>query len=187
MFKVMLFNVQRGSLKRLWWVLIYVLFLGAMAFVPGMVFGKSILIFPVLMAAFYFFLALSYWRYVSDPENANFYAPRTHELNDQGLSTSMENGSNSLSKFENFVRVEEWRENFLLFVSKAQFLCIPISAFETSDEARQFFEFFSSKLVKKKIVKGFWRSPLGSVVTWIVLMTLILILLELYQSLHQHG
>lgn len=84
------------------------------------------------------FLVYRFWRFSHSKENKIFLVRRELTISNELIEDSLEDGTVYPMKIDHFIRHEKIKENYLLFVSKSNFLILPESAFKTEEDLKWF-------------------------------------------------
>lgn len=133
--------------KRRWWLFIW-LFVAAIILgldrqqdhLDGLVLFLAIFL-PVI-------LVLQFWRYADSKDNKLFLLERYYEIDSDKINGIIDNDTYSPINIEHIIKVDIVLKNYLLYISKDQFIYIPIDSFE-NDSDRQWFENEVIKKIKK--------------------------------------
>jgi hypothetical protein len=125
-------------LKKQWWLFAGIWFLAIIFAFDGI--KDPVQMFFLVFAIIYPALVLiQFWKYVKSKDNKILFLERYYEIDNEKINGIIDHDTYSPIKIEHFIKVDMIRNTYLLYVSKNQFLYIPIHAFE-SDSDRVWFE-----------------------------------------------
>ena len=134
-------------IKKRWWLFAWIFILAIILGFDGI--NDSFEAFFITFAIFYpILLLVQIWMYVDSKDNKIMFLERHYEIDDEKINQIIDQDTYSPIKLEHFVKVDFIRKTYLLYFSKNQFICIPISSFE-SDLDREWFNFEVVKKIKK--------------------------------------
>lgn len=98
-------------------------------------FINSIMVFGFIFPLIPFF---TYWRFANSKENKNFFREIQHEISPDIIISKIGEISKSTFEIQNFIKVLELKDLYLLYFSKGQCLYLPKRIFETSEDENWF-------------------------------------------------
>lgn len=129
-------------LRKNWWALGFlVVVLGYQLVQDSKHTGGSstvILILSALPVLFLAYFILRSWVHTNSKQNKLFFAERTFEIDQHFLTILFEDGSVNKILINNIVRVIKNFKYYRLFLSKKQFIFLPLSAFKRADDIKRF-------------------------------------------------
>lgn len=129
--------LTRILLKKRWWLFAFILLISI-----SILFSEnrdSSDIFLVVFGFTYPILILfQYWRFVNSKENKIIFAEREHEIFPDRIISRMGEISESTIPVQNFIKVFELKDLYLLYISKGQTLFFPKRVFETAEDENWF-------------------------------------------------
>jgi hypothetical protein len=125
-------------IKHRWWLLAWIWVLTIVILLQARYdnFSYFIMIFSVVYPVM---IILQLWRYVKSKENRILFLERYYEIDNERINGIIDQDTYSPIKLEHFIKVDLIRRTYLLYVSKNQFIYIPIESFKT-EEDRNWFE-----------------------------------------------
>lgn len=129
--------IIRILLKKRWWIYTFMLFLSvAVLFKDN---KDSSDIFIIIFGFIYPLITLfQYWRFANSKENKIFFNERQHEIFTDKIISQFEEISESTIAVNNFIKVFELKDLYLLYISKGQSLYFPKHAFKTKEDENWF-------------------------------------------------
>jgi len=131
----------RNILSKSWWaigflivIFIYQLYKTEQHPAPVMV----NLILGALPVIFFSYLALRAWLHATAKKNRLFYAERVFEIDNQSLTIYFKNGTVNKILITDIVRVIKNLKYYRLFLSKKQFIFLPLDVFQRVDDINRF-------------------------------------------------
>ena len=123
--------------KKRWWYLLLLLLLSIF-----LLFEKSTGDFRYFFLGFSILypllIILQYWRYTNSTDNKIFFLEKHYDIDENQIVAHVSDGSDNTLKREHFVKVIEFKTCYLLYISKAQFVCLPKAAFKTEEDLTWF-------------------------------------------------
>lgn len=92
---------------------------------------------------YYGYIIIYYWIYTGSKSNKSFYISRTMTLTDESIIVDASDGSTGSTKWGNVVKVSEYNNVFLIYISKTIFYYLPKSAFKSETDLKEFEGFLS--------------------------------------------
>ena len=134
-------------LKKRWWLFAWIWLPAAFFLFDGIY--ESIDIFSIAFAVIYpFIIVIQFWVHVTSKDNKVLLLERYYEIDSDKINGIIDQDTCSLIKIEHFIKVELVRKTYLLYISKNQFVYIPVNAFKT-DLDKEWFEREIVKRIKK--------------------------------------
>ena len=125
-------------IKKQWWLFAAILFLAIFFLVNG-INDPVQMFFPVFAIIYPALIVIQFWKYVTSKDNKLLLLERYYEIDNEKINGVIDRDTYSPIKLDHFIKVDLIRNNYLLFVSKNQFIYIPVDAFE-SDQDKEWFE-----------------------------------------------
>ncbi len=134
-------------IKKRWWLFVWIWVLTTI--IASEKINDSFDMFFVVFAIIYpILLVIQFWRYVISKDNKLLLLERYYEIDNNKINGIIDQDTYSPIKLDHFIRVDLIRNTYLLYVTKTQFIYIPIDSFE-SDLDREWFENEIVKKIKK--------------------------------------
>lgn len=135
----------RNYLRRRWWSLglgLILLILFAFAYVYAreaieLIHYAAIAIL-VLFPALY---VLRFYRFAFSERNAPFFEERAAWIDDRALTVRFDDGTEDTIPWDKVVRIRDFGDYFLIYVSRRQFAYLPKSAFPRQEDLDSFLDF----------------------------------------------
>ena len=136
-------------LKKRWCLLVLILLLAViMIILPG---WDDFETFFLVMAVLYpMYLVWYYWRYAHSKDNKIFYIKRHFKIQEDGIEAFFDDGTVHPIKLEYFIKAEQIKNNYLLFISKSSFVIFPKEVFESEEDLKWFEDHILMKINPKK-------------------------------------
>lgn len=83
-------------------------------------------------------MVFEYWRFAYAKDNRKIFGERYYEISTEHINTYLANGSNSVIKFEHFVKTYELKDYYFLYISKSQSLYFPKRIFKSAEDLTWF-------------------------------------------------
>jgi len=132
-------------LKRRWWLLAWIWALALIILMNEN--NNSFDSFFFGFAIFYpLILIWHFWRYVNTKDNKILLLERHYEINGNNINVVIDEETYSPIKLSHFIKVELIKNVYLLYISKEQFVYIPIDSFETEADKKWFIEEIINKI-----------------------------------------
>ncbi|MCM0665108.1 YcxB family protein [Flavobacterium tyrosinilyticum] len=129
--------IIRILLKKRWWL--YALM---WLFSFGILFNdkKDYLINSIMIVGFLYpiLTILTYWRFANSKENKIFFKERQYEIFSDRIISYMGEISEGTIDNQNFIKVFELKDLYLLYISKGQCFYFPKRIFETQEDENWF-------------------------------------------------
>jgi len=145
-------------LKKKWWLFAGLWLLAIYFAADGindpvqMFFLLFAIIFPVL-------ILIQHWLYVASKDNKIMFLERYYEIDNERINGIIDHDTYSPIKIDHFIKVDMIRNTYLLYVSKNQFLYIPIDAFENDTDRewfeKRYYQELKTKVFRQVITKGY--------------------------------
>lgn len=129
--------IFRVLLKKKWWLFV-LMWLTALviAFEEN---KEDFEIIMMLLLFFYpFILFFGYWRFANSKQNQLLFTERQHEVLNDRIVSHLGNVTESTIALENFIKVFEIKDVYLLYISKNQSMYFPKRIFETLEDENWF-------------------------------------------------
>jgi len=98
--------------------------------------------FEIFLMLFSFFYPLivffEYWRFANSKQNKLIFTERQHEVFTDRIVSHLGNATESTIALENFIKVSELKDVYLLYISKNQSVYFPKRIFETTEDENWF-------------------------------------------------
>lgn len=133
-FKILMINYFK------WWFIAFIFLMG--------IFVRKIFYWGVILA-YCIWLILYFWFYTNSKKNKIFFKKRHFEINDDFLICYLEDGSLDKIKIDNIIKVIKKPKYYLLFISKNNFIYLPLEIFSSSEDIKNFDSLFKSKNLLK--------------------------------------
>jgi YcxB-like protein len=139
-FKVTAYNF----LRQRWWLMALLVGAAALHALRGGVSVMSVLtiglvvLYPVYVAAYL-------WYYANSKQNRLFFEERFIEIDGEFVTGRLNDGSVAKTKWDHIVKVIRTSSSYLLYLSKSQFIYIPVDAFDTEDDLELFETFVKNR------------------------------------------
>ncbi|RKR09847.1 YcxB-like protein [Flavobacterium sp. 90] len=129
--------IIRVLLKRRWWLYAFMLFLSVAILCKDN--KDSSDVFVIIFGFLYPLITLfQYWRFANSKENINFFREMQHEIFPDRIISHIETISESTVNVQNFIKVFELKDLYLLYISKGQCYYFPKRVFETPEDENWF-------------------------------------------------
>ena len=131
--------ILKNAMKRSWWVIV-LLFSMAVYEASRSGLTRPLLYMAALAAVYPLYIILRCWLAVHNKKNTQFFKERYFEIDQQSLGVFFKNGTGvpTQVKLENIFRVVKRKQGYQLFLSRKQFMYLPLSAFRSQDESNRF-------------------------------------------------
>lgn len=130
----------RNSLKKNWWASVFLLV------IAGYQLSKGLSLITWLLTALPFvflgYLAVRSWTHVISKQNKLFFKKRAFEIDDQNLTCRFTDGGINKIELKKIIRVIKGKKYYQLFLSKKQFIYLPLKAFHSSEDLNRFESLF---------------------------------------------
>lgn len=129
--------IIRILLKKRWWIFAFMwLFSFGILFSDKRdYFVNSIMVFGFIYPLLTIF---TYWRFANSKENKIFFREVQHEIFIDKIVSNLGGLSESTIDVQNFIKVFQLNDLYLLYISKGQCLYLPKRIFETSEDENWF-------------------------------------------------
>lgn len=123
--------------KKSWWV--YVLVLILVMIMTEVDNQESLTLFLGVFTILYpFFYAIQLWKFVKSKSNKLLSSERLYEIDNEKIQGIFDEVTHSTIKLDHFIKVEFISNTYLLFLSKSQFIYIPVESFEQESDRMWF-------------------------------------------------
>ena len=127
----------RLELKRRGWLFAFIWIFSTLVLFTGK--KDSFSIFIIVVGFTYPVLTIyKYWNFANSKDNKIIFYERQHEIFSDRIISGMGEISNSTIPMQNFIKVFELKDLYLLFLSKGQTLFLPKRIFETPEDENWF-------------------------------------------------
>lgn len=135
--KELFFILIKKYFKKKWGLYVCMLLVGAMVMSNGIndndkFFIAFFFIYPLLVL-------FQFWRHVNSKDNKLLLAERHYQIDNEKINGILDKDTFSPIKLDHFIKIDLVNKTYLLYITKNQFIYIPINSFE-SDEDLQWFE-----------------------------------------------
>jgi hypothetical protein len=89
------------------------------------------------------------WRYVHSENNRLILSERHYEIDSNRIKMIIDEDTTSSVRMEHFIRAEMIKDIYLLFITKNQFIYIPVDAFPSETDREWFGEEVFNKINKR--------------------------------------
>lgn len=129
--------IIRILLKKRWWLYTFILFLSISILFKDNKNSSDIfmIVFGFLFPSITF---LQYWLFANSKENKIIFKERQHEVFPDRIVSRMGEISEGTIDIQNFIKVFELKDLYLLYISKGQCLYFPKRIFETPEDENWF-------------------------------------------------
>jgi len=108
----------------------------------------------IVAAVFFVFIPfvslLAILSYLNSKQNKIFYKKRKFEIDDDFITTYIEDGSIGKNKFDNVIKVVRTARYYMLYISQSLFIYLPKSAFLSQEDINSFEDLLESKKLLKR-------------------------------------
>ena len=140
--------IIRVLLKKRWWLFAFMWFLTiAILFKDEKDSSDTFLI--VFSILYPLVILFQYWRFANSKENRSFFAEMQHEVFTDKIISQVGETSQSTIAIQNFIKVLELKDLYLLYVSKSQCIYFPKRVFESQEDENWFRNEIFLKIKKK--------------------------------------
>ena len=133
----------KSALTRSGWIILLMFSMAVYQGVKGI--NSTVLILGALSVAYFLYLMIRCWIHASSKKNELFYKERFFEIDDQYLVSFLEDGTTNKIKINNIARVVKKGGSYRLFLTRKQFVYIPLSAFRTAGDINRFDSILKSR------------------------------------------
>jgi hypothetical protein len=145
----------KSALARSGWIILLVFSMAVYQGVKGI--NSTVLILGALPLAFFLYLVIRCWIHASSKKNALFYKERFFEIDTEYLVSFLEDGTTNKIKINNIARVVKKGGSYRLFLTRKQFIYIPLNAFRTNGDINRFDSIL--KMRKREPILNAKRKP----------------------------
>ncbi len=138
-----------NSLKRSLWAFVFMIVVAVYQATKGP--SLTLLLIaalPVLLLAYIIFRC---WMHSNSKTNRLFFEERTFEINSKDIDIVLKDGPTSKIQINDIARVVKNSSYYLLFLSKKQFVYVPLSAFRTPGDINSFDSILKARKRRKAI------------------------------------
>ena len=134
-------------LRKRWWLLAW---MWVLAVIIGLqeTYDNFSLFLIVFSLIYPLLIILILWRFVTAKDNKILFLERHYEIDNDRITGIIDQDTYSLTKIEHFIKAELIQGTYLLYLSKSQFMYIPIDSFRTSEDKLWFEKEVLSKIRK---------------------------------------
>lgn len=126
-------------LKKKWWkFLLYWLLAIFLTFESDK--NALLIVCMIFLYSFPFLMVFEYWRFANAKENRKIFGERYYEISADQINAYLWTGSQSVIKFEQFVKKIEIKDYLFLYISKSQSLYFPKRIFKREEDLAWFKE-----------------------------------------------
>lgn len=131
--------------RKRWWFIILMILMGMIVFTTGQRDPNSVFIisFTILYPLL---IVFQYWRFANSKENKSFLLEREYEIFDDRIIANLSDGTTSTILTEHLVKYVKLKNDYLLYLSKIQFIYLPNEAFKTESDKSWFKENIISRM-----------------------------------------
>jgi hypothetical protein len=130
--KILIIN----SLKRSLWAVVFLIMIVLYQATKGP--SNLLLILIALLVALISYLVFKCWRHSNSKTQRLFFKERVFEINSQSIDVLFTEGTASKIQINDIARVVKNKEYYLLFLTKKQFIYVPLFAFRTPGDINSF-------------------------------------------------
>jgi len=131
--------------RKRWWFIILMLLMGMLVFTTGQ--GDANSVFIISFSILYpLLIVFQYWRFANSKENKSYLIEREYEIFNDRIIAILSDGTSSTILTEHFVKYVKLKNDYLLYLSKIQFIYVPNEAFKTESDRSWFKENIISKI-----------------------------------------
>jgi type VI protein secretion system component VasK len=145
----------KSALSRSGWIILLVFSMAVYQGVKGV--NSTVLILGALPLIFFLYLVIRCWFHASSKKNELFYKERFFEIDDDYLVSFLEDGTINKIKINNIARVVKKSGSYRLFLTRKQFVYIPLNAFRTNGDINRFDSIL--KMRKREPIVNSIRKP----------------------------
>jgi hypothetical protein len=129
-----------------WWLYLFIWLVTVfLIFVKFDYFTVFMIVFSIIYPLM---LVFTYWRYANSKDNKIAFIERYYEIDEEKMTAYLEDGTINPFKFSYIIKIRKRKEYWLLYISKSQFIYLPLSSFASENDFDRFKTYFSS-LIKK--------------------------------------
>lgn len=127
----------RLELKRRGWLFAFMWIFSTLVLFTGK--KDSFSVFIIVVGFMYPFLTIyKYWIFANSKDNKVIFYERQHEIFSDRINSGMGKISKSTIQVQNFIKVFELKDLYLLYISKGQTIFLPKRIFETPEDENWF-------------------------------------------------
>lgn len=143
--KILVFN----SLKRSLWAFVFMIVLAGYQATKGP--SLTLLLIAVLPVLLLSYIVFRCWMHSNTKTHRLFFKERTFEINSKDIDIILKDGSTSKIQINDIARVVKNSSYYLLFLTKKQFIYVPLSAFKTPGDVNGFDSILKARKRGKKL------------------------------------
>ena len=106
-------------------------------------------LFFLLVVLYPILILFQFWRYPNLEDNKLFLAERYYEIEEEKMNAIIDEDTFSTINHRHFIKYYLINEVYLLYLSRNQFIYIPIKSFKSEDDLQWFKDKVLSNLKKK--------------------------------------
>ena len=107
----------------------------------------------LLLVSFPLYTTIYYYRFSHSKDNRIATLGRTFHFTEEELSTYMEDGSHSIIKLQNFIKIYRMKEFALFYLAKSAFIYVPRTAFAHPEDFEKVILLVEAGISKNKAQK----------------------------------
>lgn len=131
--------------RKRWWFIILMILIGMLVFTTGQ--GDANSVFIISFTIVYpLLIVFQYWRFANSKENKSYLLEREYEIFNDRIIAILSGGTSSTILTEHFVKYLKLKNDYLLYLSKIQFIYVPNEAFKTESDRSWFKENIINKI-----------------------------------------
>lgn len=139
------------TLRRSWWAALFLVGIAVYQSTQPNSMGALWLAFP---AAYFIYVFFRCWIHLTAKKNPLFFAARHSEIDEQFIHFSFHQGTVNKIEINKIARVVKNSRYYRLFLTKKQFVYIPLHAFRTPGDIRLFDDILKSRQFKQAQLKN---------------------------------
>lgn len=116
-----------------WWLIVSMWALTIVMWFIGD-YGAFEYYFTSMAISYPFLLVWKFWRYANSKDNKLFLLERHYEMDKNKITAIIDDDINTTMKMEYFIRAYLIKNNYFLYLSKNQFIYIPIDSFQNKSD-----------------------------------------------------
>lgn len=124
--------ITLGYLKSRWWLIILLLLLWLY---------KNAIFIGLLTFFYIFWIILYCWVYANSKKNKIFFQKSYYEIDKDFITGYLEDGGIDKLKLSNIIKIVKTSKYFLLYISKTQFIYLPLNVFTCQEDINNFNSF----------------------------------------------
>ena len=134
------------TLRRSWWAALFLVGIAVYQSTRPNSMGALWLVFP---AAYFIYVLIRCWIHLTSKKNPLFFTMRRTEIDDRFITFTFSQGTVNKIEINKIARVVKNRQYYRLFISKKQFVYLPLNAFRTPGDVRLFDEILKARQYKR--------------------------------------